>query len=564
MATAAKSNQAVESLVATAMMHVQSGNPHDAIDLFREAARLQPRNAQLLNNLGYTYQLTGQPDEAIKTYQKALKRSPRDTLTLCNLGLLQKKLGMTKEAKATFDRALAFDPKDISLLCNRGNVLLEAGQAEQALSDYNKAASLDPDNPSVLNGRASVLTDLLQLEAARNDLDRAVAIKPDYANAWSNRGDVYRDLGEVEQATSCYDKALTLSPGDPKTTANLAGLAVMRPEQADIAIARSHESLDATMQAEFANAGPSIQRMRHHGVSLFRVKHDLGQAKYLLAHDDLSNDVPGLAAFVDAAGDLLSNGKTNAKPGGNDSEQHIAVSAAQLDAMLPFMRAGFQAPFEMPAHCLNPDNDWAALQAAYLAGTPEILVIDNFLSDDALLALRHYCLASRVWIREYPNQYLGAFANQGFNSPLHMQLALELRREMPGVFHDYPLNQLWGFKYDTRLGKGINIHADFALVNLNFWITPDQYHLNKAHGGLKLYDKPAPADWTFHDYNTDSQTMYDYLDKHQSGCQVVPHRCNRAVLFNSALFHETDDIEFEDCYEGRRINITYLFGRQLG
>jgi len=205
-----------------------------------------------------------------------------------------------------------------------------------------------------------------------------------------------------------------------------------------------------------------------------------------------------------------------------------------------------------------------ALQDQYLAGDPEILAIDNFLSAPALAAMQHYCLASQVWLREYPNQYLGAFANQGFLSPLHLQLAQELRQKMPEVFRTYPLNQLWGFKYDTRLGKGINIHADFALVNLNFWITPDQHHLNVGRGGLKVYETPAPSDWTFHDYNTDGASMYAYLDDHGSTSQTIAYQCNRAVLFNSALFHETDEIEFEDSYQGRRVNITYLFGRQLG
>jgi hypothetical protein len=35
------------------------------------------------------------------------------------------------------------------------------------------------------------------------------------------------------------------------------------------------------------------------------------------------------------------------------------------------------------------------------------------------------------------------------------------------------------------------------------------------------------------------------------------------VVFNSALFHETDAIRFRDSYEDRRINITLLYGRKL-
>ena len=35
---------------------------------------------------------------------------------------------------------------------------------------------------------------------------------------------------------------------------------------------------------------------------------------------------------------------------------------------------------------------------------------------------------------------------------------------------------------------------------------------------------------------------------------------NRCVVFNSDLFHRTDDIHFRDGYEDRRINITMLYG----
>jgi hypothetical protein len=42
----------------------------------------------------------------------------------------------------------------------------------------------------------------------------------------------------------------------------------------------------------------------------------------------------------------------------------------------------------------------------------------------------------------------------------------------------------------------------------------------------------------------------------------VPHRANRALIFDSDLFHETDNIHFKDGYLNRRINITMLYGRR--
>ena len=43
---------------------------------------------------------------------------------------------------------------------------------------------------------------------------------------------------------------------------------------------------------------------------------------------------------------------------------------------------------------------------------------------------------------------------------------------------------------------------------------------------------------------------------------TVPYRENRAVIFDSDLFHETDKIEFKDGYQNRRINVTMLYGRR--
>ena len=41
---------------------------------------------------------------------------------------------------------------------------------------------------------------------------------------------------------------------------------------------------------------------------------------------------------------------------------------------------------------------------------------------------------------------------------------------------------------------------------------------------------------------------------------TVPYKSNRAVLFDSALFHETDRFTFQKGYQNRRINLTILYG----
>ncbi len=208
---------------------------------------------------------------------------------------------------------------------------------------------------------------------------------------------------------------------------------------------------------------------------------------------------------------------------------------------------------------VNPDSSGVA--AEWQSKEPQIVVIDNFLTPEALDALRHYCLGSTIWNQAYKDGYLGAMPEDGLGSPLLAQIAEELRTAYPAILGDHPLLQFWGFKYDSQL-SGVALHADFAAVNVNFWITPDDANRDPATGGLIVWDKPAPLDWDFERYNDDVGSARDFLT--QAGAQSIkiPYRTNRAVIFDSDLFHETDRIDFKEGYLNRRINLTLLYGRR--
>ena len=76
-----------------------------------------------------------------------------------------------------------------------------------------------------------------------------------------------------------------------------------------------------------------------------------------------------------------------------------------------------------------------------------------------------------------------------------------IKKYFPGIFENHRLHQAWAYKYDSRQ-TGIRVHADFAAVNVNFWITPDSANLNSSNGGLIVYKEKAPLDWSFNLYNS--------------------------------------------------------------
>ena len=190
------------------------------------------------------------------------------------------------------------------------------------------------------------------------------------------------------------------------------------------------------------------------------------------------------------------------------------------------------------------------------------MVIDDFLNKEVLNELYAYCLTNSIWNEfDYKNGYIGSFIENGFNAPLILQISEEIRLQYPEILKKLPLTKAWAFKCNNQM-KGIKIHADYATININFWITPDKANLNKNTGGLLIWDKEAPKNWNFEKYNNNHQEIKKYLKKKKSKMKRITYKSNRVIIFNSNLFHASDNFNFKKNYENRRINITFLYGKR--
>ena len=214
---------------------------------------------------------------------------------------------------------------------------------------------------------------------------------------------------------------------------------------------------------------------------------------------------------------------------------------------------------------LSSDTDFAAAEKSYMHtdNRPGFTVIDNFLSADVLSTLLKMLMSSSIWF-DVKSGYLGAYHSDGLSSPLLVQIADEMREKLPNIIRDLPLRTIWAYKCMQNSPEGLALHADAAAVNVNLWITPDSANLNRDTGGLIVYlSDELPHDWSFEDMNRISRVdeIRAYLLSQQSTRKMrVPYRQNRAVIFHSRLFHETEPFQFKDGFENMRINLTFLFG----
>jgi hypothetical protein len=54
-----------------------------------------------------------------------------------------------------------------------------------------------------------------------------------------------------------------------------------------------------------------------------------------------------------------------------------------------------------------------------------------------------------------------------------------------------------------------------------------------------IWDKAAPLEWDFAKFNADESAAYAFLEEQGARTVTVPYRANRAVIFDSNLFHKT-------------------------
>ena len=162
--------------------------------------------------------------------------------------------------------------------------------------------------------------------------------------------------------------------------------------------------------------------------------------------------------------------------------------------------------------------------------------------------------------RRYIQGYVGAFLRDGFGaSGLVLQIAHEIAAALPEIFRGLRVTQAWAYKYDEAHARGIDAHADQAKVSVNLWITDDAANVggDDAPGGLVVYDRKPPAEWSFAQANSATDDIDAFLEG--GGSVRIPYRWNRCLLFRGERFHRTDALRFRPGYRSRRINVTFLF-----
>ena len=397
-------------------------------------------------------------------------------------------------------------------MLERAGKLVAARKIHEAISlARNRLSYMPPQMRVALLGQSAAPLDLIEIligigapQAARDLLQGLKQVCNDSADLHFQLGTTYAVMGDTRRAIAAFEAALEREP--THADAHLR-IGYLLSEGGEIGKGFEHFMTRAKIVSSTQAQGAAT------ALPLHKIRHDQEQGRYLSGLG-----VPPTELF------------------------HLGDGA------------------RLSGPVINPAHTEDAILARWRDASPQLVVLDDFLTPQALEKLRAYCLESTVWNRIYDAGYIGAIPADGFACPLLAQLAEEIAARWPSIVGPHTFKYLGAFKYDSELSRGTNTHADLAAVNVNFYITPDEANLDPQSGGMAVWNATIDTEPLMRQLNGSERAMQAYISSRRAVVTKIPHRSNRVVIFKSSLIHKTDDCAFKTGYENKRINVSLLFG----
>ncbi|MFN6485368.1 CHAT domain-containing protein [Nostoc sp. DedQUE02] len=221
------SNPTIASLLEQGHKQLDRKKYQAALQIFQQAAVLEPQNPKVSYGLGLTCYRLEQYHKSIEYLNQALRIDPNNYEAWNDRGRALWHLERYEEAVASYDQALKIKPDDDEAWYYRGRALRYWGRYEEAVVSYDKAIELEPDKHEALVNKANVFVKLKRdKEAIVESYNRALnCIDPQWWKAWNNNqglANIYALNEEDEEDEEDEETAVKISvqiptPNDRQT-----------------------------------------------------------------------------------------------------------------------------------------------------------------------------------------------------------------------------------------------------------------------------------------------------------------------------------------------------------
>jgi tetratricopeptide (TPR) repeat protein len=218
-----KAGPGIRQLIRQGTAAFEAGDYATAEPLLRQAANRSGRYANVFHMLGVIASHADRPADAIALFREALRLNPRYDEAQINLAITLAETGaydlVAAEAETLQAREETTGPLDRGVLGKLANAHGQLagryhalGLFRQAIREYDEALELGADFPDVHLRRAVSCRALGDREGAEASLRRALDLNPRYVEAYVHLGLLYGAAGDRPQAREAWEQALALDP----------------------------------------------------------------------------------------------------------------------------------------------------------------------------------------------------------------------------------------------------------------------------------------------------------------------------------------------------------------
>ena len=243
------------SLIGIAQAHLS--DPDIAVDAFRQAATLAPKQEEYWLNLTRELMELSRYSEAVSAVQVGIASNPNSYVLQLRLGAANMAAGRYPEAEAAFRTlVVAGDPLPTSSV-GLAQVLLRTGKAEEAVSELTTAQQKLGTNFLVSYFLGLSLDRAGRRLEAVSAFQQALQVSPDSSEAHLGLGKTMLSLGQGKDAIVELNAALRLNPHELQAR-RLLSQAYRRAGDTERAASYADESSEASPSAEVNSLGDFI------------------------------------------------------------------------------------------------------------------------------------------------------------------------------------------------------------------------------------------------------------------------------------------------------------------
>jgi tetratricopeptide (TPR) repeat protein len=203
----------MDRLIIKAEKCAEDGKYKDAIFLYEEALKVNPKSSRIRHAIGQIYEKLGQDDKAIAYYEEAYKTNPQYIKVSQSMGDLYAKKGDADKAAEAIERAVKISPHNTQRQAQLGKIYLSAGNVEKADAVFKEAIKVAPKNADLQTeiGEAYLKAghDDKAAEAFKGSLNVVESV-----HVYNRLGIALRRKGKYLEAIEEYKKALRVDPND--------------------------------------------------------------------------------------------------------------------------------------------------------------------------------------------------------------------------------------------------------------------------------------------------------------------------------------------------------------